>query len=70
MTLLSDSQFTWFGILGTLGIVVGWGIRDVLLLRRTWPDRANQGDEVFGSIMGLVMITLGAIGLLLHFLGR
>lgn len=70
MRPLSDSQFIWLGVISVLIIVVGWGARDALLLRRYAREKNATPDQVFGSVMGLVMVALGAIGLVLHFLER
>lgn len=47
MRPLSDAQFEWVGILAVIGIVIGWGARDVYLLRRYAREGAT-GDQVFG----------------------
>jgi hypothetical protein len=67
---LSDFQFEMLGIIGIVAIVVGWGARDLYLLRRYARDKNATGDQIFGSIMGVIMVTLGAIGLALHLMDR
>jgi hypothetical protein len=67
---LSDGQFEMLAVLAVVGIAIGWGARDVLLLRRHWARRAAHRDQIFGSILGLVMIGLGVAGMALHLAGR
>jgi hypothetical protein len=62
-------QLEWIACVAIIGIVLGWGARDVHLLRRYRRD-GGTGDQIFGSVMGLVMAALGAIGVILHVLGR
>ena len=69
MNPLSPAQFEWLGILAVAGIVVGWGARDVYLLRR-YAKVGGTGDQWFGSIMGVLMALVGLGGLILHFLAR
>jgi hypothetical protein len=64
---LSQAQFEWLAILAVSGMAIGWGVRDALLLRRLLRSGDATRDQVFGPIMGLVMVALGVSGLVIHF---
>ncbi len=69
MKLLSDQQFQWFAYAGILGMSLGWGIREVLLLRRHRGGSPEARDQLFGSIIGLVIIAIGVVGLVKYHQG-
>lgn len=69
MTLMSDRVMWAIIYVAVVGICVGWGARDVYLLRKHWARRQKAHDQVFGSIMGLLIIAIGLIGLLKHLKG-
>ena len=62
--IVSNTVFVWFNTLMIAGIVLGWGGRDLYLIAKTWKDRKEKHDEVFGYLMGVVMTTIGGIGLI------
>jgi hypothetical protein len=70
MRPLSDGQFEGVGIFAIVAIIVIWGSRDGYLLRRYAREGGATRDQIFGSVMGLVMVTMGAVGLALHLLDR
>jgi hypothetical protein len=61
--IVSDEVFMWFNTVMIAGIVIVWGARDLYLLSKLWKERREKHDEFFGSLMGLVIVTIGAIGL-------
>jgi hypothetical protein len=65
MRLVSDQVFHWIVYAGILGICLGWGARDVYLLTRHVGKGPGSHDQVFGSIMGLVIIAIGLSGVLM-----
>jgi hypothetical protein len=67
---LSDEQFVWLAILALSGMAIGWGLRDALLLRRLARSGGATRDQLFGPIMGLVMVALGVTGLVIHLMRR
>jgi hypothetical protein len=68
--IVAHDLFMWFVTAMAVGICLGWGARDVYLLskhlprrgRAAWSDPAAWRDQIFGSIMGLVLIALGLLG--------
>jgi hypothetical protein len=74
--IVSHDLFMWFVTAMAVGICVGWGARDVYLLSRRLlrrgradpPDRAVWCDQVFGSLMGLVLVFFGLLGVLKYHL--
>ena len=69
MKLVSDQHFMWFAYTAILGICFGWGARDVYLLVRHLGRGPDSHDQVFGSIMGLVIIAIGLVGFIKHLQG-
>jgi hypothetical protein len=75
--IVSHELFMWVVTALAAGICVGWGARDVYLLckhlprrgREAWSDRAAWRDQIFGSIIGLVMISFGLYGVFKYHLG-
>lgn len=75
--IMSHAAFMWIVTTLTVGICVGWGVRDVYLLRKNLSvagraaatDRAVWRDQIFGSIIGVVMCLLGIYGSLKYHLG-
>ena len=75
MTLLDDGPWEAFGYLAILGLAIGWGVRDVMLLTRALRE-ARQGpvgpvlrDRIFGSIVGIAICVVGLVGLFRHHQG-
>ncbi|HKE17363.1 MAG TPA: hypothetical protein VKB80_20955 [Kofleriaceae bacterium] len=73
--IVSHGLFMWFVTAMAVGICVGWGARDVYLVSRLLrrgpadrPDRAVWRDQVFGSVMGLVLAVFGLVGVLKYHL--
>jgi|SoiMetStandDraft_5_1073268.scaffolds.fasta_scaffold104712_2 hypothetical protein len=68
--IVSDLQFMWFVTFASLLICAIWGARDVYLLfknlprrgRAAWKDHRQWRDQIFGSVVGVVIIVLGIIG--------
>ena len=69
MKLVSDQHFQWFAYTGIIGMCVGWGIRELVLLRRYRGGSPEAHDQLFGSIMGLVIIAIGVVGLVKYHQG-
>lgn len=73
--IVSHQTFIWFVTAMAVGICIGWGARDVYLLarhlprrgREAWRDRAAWRDQIFGSVVGLVIIAMGIVGVLKYF---
>ena len=74
--IVSHQLFMWFVTAMGVGICVGWGARDVYLLfklvprrgRPDGPDPAARRDQVFGSIVGLMLVVTGLLGVLKYHL--
>jgi hypothetical protein len=74
--IVSHQVFMWFVTAMSVGICLGWGARDVYLLvrhlprrgRAAWSDQAAWRDQIFGSVMGLVLVALGLVGVLKYHL--
>ena len=68
--IIAHDLFMWFVTAMAVGICVGWGARDIYLLskhlprrgRAAWSDPAARRDQIFGSILGLALISLGLLG--------
>ena len=70
--LLSAALFGWLMTLLVIGSGVVWLTVDTIRLRRALRDdtsRPSVRDRVFGSIIGLLIGTIGLGGALLHLLG-
>jgi hypothetical protein len=74
--IVSHELFMWVVTALAVGVCVGWGVREVYLLcknlprrgRAAWPDRGAWRDQIFGSIIGLLMVGLGLYGVLRYHL--
>jgi hypothetical protein len=70
--IVSHLLFMWFVTGASLLICAIWGAREVYLLfkhlprrgRETWQDQRQWRDQIFGSVVGVVIIVLGIIGVL------
>lgn len=60
--IVSHTQFMWFCSLATAGFALVWIVYDAIRLRRFWPRRKVAHDEVFGSIIGMVIGLIGVLG--------
>ena len=68
--IVSDLHFMYFVTFASLLICAIWGARDVYLLvkylprrgREQWKDRRQWRDQIFGSVVGVVIIVIGIIG--------
>ena len=68
--IVSQLHFMWIVTFASLLICVIWGARDVYLLvkhlprrgREKWDDRRQWRDQIFGSMVGVVIIVIGIIG--------
>ena len=68
--IVSHQHFMWFITLMAVGICVIWGAREVYVLfknlprsgREKWKDHRQWRDLIFGSVVGMVIIVLGLIG--------
>jgi hypothetical protein len=68
--IVSHQHFMWFITAMAVGICVIWGAREVYLLlvklprsgREEGQDRRQWRDQIFGSIVGMVIIVMGLIG--------
>lgn len=68
--IVSNLHFMWFVTFASLLICAIWGARDVYLLvkylprrgREKWKDRRQWRDQIFGSVVGVVIIIIGIIG--------
>jgi len=67
--IVSHTIFIWFVTAITGGLNFAWGVREVFLLRRFWPERRVRHDEFFGSMVGLVIAVLGVFGCFKYHLG-
>jgi len=76
--IVSHELFMWVVTALAVGICVGWGARDIYLLRKNLSragraaaaDPAVWRDQIFGSIIGLVTCGLGLYGALRYHLHR
>ena len=76
MTILSPRHYEWFAYAMVLGMAFGWGARDIYLLSRHVGRRGAERaavvgaaavrDQVFGSIIGILICLIGLTGLYLH----
>lgn len=66
--IVSENAFVWFATVMIAGLCVGWTAWDGRLLIKLWPERKERHDEFFGSIMGLVMVAIGVVGLVKYHL--
>ncbi len=70
--IVSELHFMYFVTFASLLICGIWGARDVYLLAKylprrgqeKWKDRAQWRDQIFGSVVGIVIIVIGIIGVI------
>ena len=68
--IVSHLHFMYFVTFASLLICAIWGAREVYLLvkylprrgRDQWKDRRQWRDQIFGSVVGVVIILVGIIG--------
>jgi hypothetical protein len=66
--ITSVENFEWVPTILILGMSIGWFIVDTVNLRRELSKDMREHDRVFGYVTGLILATLGAAGLFVHFL--
>lgn len=70
--IVSHLHFMYFVTFASLLICAIWGARDVYLLwkylprrgREQWKDVRQWRDQIFGSVVGVVIIVIGIIGVI------
>ena len=70
--IVSHLHFMYFVTFASLLICAIWGAREVYLLvkylprrgREKWTDRRQWRDQIFGSVVGVVIILVGIIGVI------
>jgi hypothetical protein len=70
--IVSQLHFMYFVTFASLLICGIWGARDVYLLakylprrgREKWKDPAQWRDQIFGSVVGVVIILIGILGVI------
>ncbi len=70
--IVSQLHFMYFVTFASLLICAIWGARDVYLLaknlprrgRDKWKDQRQWRDQIFGSLIGVVIIALGIVGVI------
>jgi hypothetical protein len=70
--LISAVAFGWLMTAMVVGISASWIVVDIVRLRRALRDdtaHPTVRDRVFGSIMGIIIGSIGVGGGLLHHLG-
>ena len=65
--ITSVENFAWVPTIMIVCISLGWFIVDTVNLRRELAKDQRESDRVFGYITGMVLGTLGIIGLFVHF---
>ena len=65
--ILSPKAYEWFVTGMIILISFGWVAVDVVRLRRYVKNKASH-DEIFGSIIGIVLASLGGVGLFKYYL--
>ena len=74
--IVSHTVVVWFVSAMIVGVSVGWGARDIYLLtkhlrkKHEWDEPAAWRDQIFGSFMGLVVVTFGMLGVLRYHLSH
>jgi hypothetical protein len=74
VTILPEPYYNWFVISGMVGISAGWALVDIVRLRgqlrvyRTGNQSSEARDQIFGSVIGIVLGTLGLVGLFKYYL--
>lgn len=70
--IVSHLHFMYFVTFASILICAIWGARDVYLLakylprrgQKEWKDRRQWRDQIFGSVVGIVIIIIGIIGVI------
>jgi hypothetical protein len=66
---LPPTVTVWIGTIMVASLAGFWLVWDALRLRRYWPRGAEAHDEIFGSIIGLIIAALGIIGVVRYHWG-
>jgi hypothetical protein len=67
--IVSHTQFMWF-CSALIGVVsAAWLVVDLIRLRRALPYSPATHDQVFGSVIGIVVALVGITGVLRFHLG-
>jgi hypothetical protein len=66
--IVSETAYIWFVTGMVLLISVGWGAVDSVRLRRELSRRNREPDRIFGSIIGIVLGTIGLLGAIMYYL--
>jgi sterol desaturase/sphingolipid hydroxylase (fatty acid hydroxylase superfamily) len=70
--IVSQLHFMYFATFASLLICAIWGAREVYLLvkylprrgREQWKDSRQWRDQIFGSVIGVVVLVIGIIGVI------
>lgn len=70
--IVSQLHFMYFVTFASLLICAIWGAREVYLLaknlprrgREKWKHPAQWRDQIFGSVVGVVIILIGILGVI------
>jgi len=61
---ISETPLAWIGTLLVGGLSAFWLVWDGLRLRRYLPKGREAHDEIFGSLIGLLIAAIGIIGVI------
>jgi hypothetical protein len=67
--IVSHEHYIWFVAALTFGTSASWLVVDIVRLRRALAEKEAtpaRHDRIFGSVIGLVVATIGIAGVLLY----
>ena len=67
--IVSHEHFAWFCSFCVMSLAVAWFFYEIIRLVRFVPQGKQAHDEIFGSIVGLVISIIGVAGVLRFHLG-
>lgn len=67
--IVSHDVYIAFVTLMVLGITIGWGTHDVILLKRTLSRGREAHDQIFGAVIGIIACAVGLLGAFKYYFG-
>jgi hypothetical protein len=67
--IVSSEHFSLFVTAMVVGFCVGAAVRDISLLNQNLREPKGRRDQIFGSVIGLLLVAFGLAGVVKYHLG-